>query len=206
MTDSATLLNPYLERRSFVELGARQRAKALLDVGSFRELLDPFQRLMSPWLARQGVVPQADDGVVIAKGSMGGLPVVIAAIEGVFQGGSLGGTGTVFGNVSNAGQVNPGNALGILTIQGNYTQTAPGSLAIQLGSQYSQLEGDGGIALGGPLQVSLVNGFTPHLGDTFTIVKNGDQTEVSFAYEKEFHLMGPAWLTLKYAGQSRPGR
>ena len=26
-----------------------------------------------------GVVPQADDGVVIAKGSIGGLPVVIAA-------------------------------------------------------------------------------------------------------------------------------
>jgi len=43
-------------------------------------------------------------------------------------------------------------------------------------------------------------------GKDLTIVKNGDQTEVSFAYEKEFHLFGPAWLTLKYAGQSRPGR
>ncbi|OLF50955.1 biotin-independent malonate decarboxylase subunit beta [Pseudomonas chlororaphis] len=89
MTDSARLLN----KHSFVELGARQRAKALLDAGSFRELLDPFQRVMSPWLARQGVVPQADDGVVIAKGSIDGLPVVIAAIEGAFQGGSLGEVG-----------------------------------------------------------------------------------------------------------------
>ena len=82
-----------LHKHSFVELGARQRAKALLDAGTFRELLDPFQRVMSPWLARQGVVPQADDGVVIAKGSIGGLPVVIAAIEGAFQGGSLGEVG-----------------------------------------------------------------------------------------------------------------
>ncbi len=89
MTDSAALLN----KHSFVELGARQRARALLDAGSFRELLDPFQRVMSPWLARQGVVPQADDGVVIAKGSIDGLPVVIAAIEGAFQGGSLGEVG-----------------------------------------------------------------------------------------------------------------
>ena len=89
MTDSAALLN----KHSFVELGARQRAKALLDAGSFRELLDPFQRVMSPWLERQGVVPQADDGVVIAKGSVDGLPVVIAAIEGAFQGGSLGEVG-----------------------------------------------------------------------------------------------------------------
>ncbi|MCB2250473.1 biotin-independent malonate decarboxylase subunit beta [Pseudomonas chlororaphis] len=89
MTDSARLLN----KHSFVELGARQRAKALLDAGSFRELLDPFQRVMSPWLARQGVVPQADDGVVIGKGRIDGLPVVIAAIEGAFQGGSLGEVG-----------------------------------------------------------------------------------------------------------------
>jgi malonate decarboxylase beta subunit len=89
MTDSAALLN----KHSFVELGARQRAQALLDVGTFRELLDPFQRVMSPWLERQGVVPQADDGVIIAKGSLDGLPVVIAAIEGAFQGGSLGEVG-----------------------------------------------------------------------------------------------------------------
>ncbi|BCQ65498.1 MULTISPECIES: biotin-independent malonate decarboxylase subunit beta [Pseudomonas] len=89
MTDSARLLN----KHSFVELGARQRARALLDAGSFRELLDPFQRVMSPWLERQGVVSQADDGVVIAKGSIAGSPVVIAAIEGAFQGGSLGEVG-----------------------------------------------------------------------------------------------------------------
>ena len=82
-----------LAKHSFVELGARQRAKALLDAGTYRELIDPFQRVMSPWLSRQGVVPQADDGVVIAKGSIAGLPVVVAAIEGNFQGGSLGEVG-----------------------------------------------------------------------------------------------------------------
>lgn len=89
MTDSTRLLSQH----SFVELNARQRARSLLDAGSFRELLDPFARMMSPWLAKQGVVPQADDGVVIAKGSIGGLPVVVAAIEGAFQGGSLGEVG-----------------------------------------------------------------------------------------------------------------
>ncbi|MGE7990527.1 biotin-independent malonate decarboxylase subunit beta [Pseudomonas sp. NPDC089554] len=89
MTDTQHLL----QCRSFVELGARQRARALLDSGTFRELLDPFHRLMSPWLPRQGIVPQADDGVVIAKGSLGGRPAVIAAIEGGFQGGSMGEVG-----------------------------------------------------------------------------------------------------------------
>jgi len=89
MTDSARLL----QQHSFVELGARQRARALLDEGSFRELIDPFARVTSPWLAKQGVVPQADDGVVVAKGSIGGQPVVICAIEGAFQGGSMGEVG-----------------------------------------------------------------------------------------------------------------
>src|SRR5471032_2296113 len=82
-----------LSKHSFVELGARQRARALLDAGTYRELIDPFQRVMSPWLSRQGVVPQADDGVVIAKGSIAGKPVVVAAIEVNFQGGSLGEVG-----------------------------------------------------------------------------------------------------------------
>lgn len=43
-------------------------------------------------------------------------------------------------------------------------------------------------------------------GKDLEITKNGDDTVVSFAYQKEFHMFGPAWLTLKYEGQSRPGR
>ncbi len=82
-----------LGQRSFTELGARQRARSLLDAGSFRELVDPFARLMSPWLPRQGIVPQADDGVVVGKGQIDGQPTVIIAIEGAFQGGSLGEVG-----------------------------------------------------------------------------------------------------------------
>ena len=35
---------------SFIELKARQRAQALLDDGSYRELLDPFEGIISPWL------------------------------------------------------------------------------------------------------------------------------------------------------------
>ncbi|MBK5001444.1 biotin-independent malonate decarboxylase subunit beta [Pseudomonas sp. S31] len=89
MTDTERLL----QSRSFVELGARQRAQAMLDPGTFRELLGPFDRCMSPWLPRQGIVPQADDGVVIAKGRLGGRSAVVAAIEGNFQGGSMGEVG-----------------------------------------------------------------------------------------------------------------
>jgi len=85
-------MNPQslLERASFIELNARSRAIALLDAGSFRELLGPFDRMTSPWLPQQGVVIQSDDGVVIARGTIDGQPAVVLAIEGNFQGGSLG--------------------------------------------------------------------------------------------------------------------
>lgn len=76
--------------RSFIELKARERARTLLDKGSFRELLDPFEGIISPWLGPQGIVPQADDGMVVAKGTINGQPAVVVAIEGTFQGGSMG--------------------------------------------------------------------------------------------------------------------
>ncbi|HVZ45334.1 MAG TPA: DUF4845 domain-containing protein [Ramlibacter sp.] len=34
------------------------------------------------------------------------------------------------------------------------------------------------------------------------ITKNGDRVVVSFAYDKEIHMFGPAYLLLKYRGQS----
>lgn len=74
----------------FIELCARDRAKGILDAGTYRELLGPFEYIMSPWLEPQNIVPAADDGMVVAKGTIGGKPSVVIAIEGTFQGGSMG--------------------------------------------------------------------------------------------------------------------
>ena len=79
-----------LARRSFLEGDALERATALLDPDSVRVLCGPFDRLESPWLEPQGIVPQADDGVVIARGTIDGRPAVIASIEQGFQGGGTG--------------------------------------------------------------------------------------------------------------------
>jgi malonate decarboxylase beta subunit len=86
----STDIQQLLARDSFIERGARSRAKALLDEGSMRELAGPFERLHSPWLAMQHLVTQADDGVVVAKGRLDGQPTVVLAIEGAYQGGSMG--------------------------------------------------------------------------------------------------------------------
>jgi malonate decarboxylase beta subunit len=76
-------------RHSFLELDARARAFSLLDDGTAREYCDPFDRIESPWLEPQGLVPQADDGVMV-KGLLAGEPCVVIGIEGAFQGGSIG--------------------------------------------------------------------------------------------------------------------
>src|SRR5690554_6312735 len=75
---------------SFIELSARERARTILDQGTFREILDPFERVMSPHLLNQGIIPQSDDGVVIARGFINGQSAVAIAIEGAFQGGGIG--------------------------------------------------------------------------------------------------------------------
>ncbi|MFC6083077.1 biotin-independent malonate decarboxylase subunit beta [Sphaerisporangium aureirubrum] len=79
-----------LGRTSFIELDARERATALLDDGTARELCGPFDRIESPWLEPQGVVPASDDGVAVVKGRLGGRPSVVIAIEQAFQGGGIG--------------------------------------------------------------------------------------------------------------------
>ncbi|MED4226496.1 biotin-independent malonate decarboxylase subunit beta [Neobacillus cucumis] len=75
---------------SFVELNGRERAKALLDKGTFRELLGPLDRLESPHLEPQGIVPQSDDGIILALGQINTKNVLIISMEGAFQGGGIG--------------------------------------------------------------------------------------------------------------------
>ncbi|QQK79348.1 biotin-independent malonate decarboxylase subunit beta [Salicibibacter cibi] len=75
---------------SFVEADARERAKQLLDSDSFHEFLGPFDRFTSPHLEKQGIVPQSDDGVIVAKGTIDREPSVVISIESAFQGGGIG--------------------------------------------------------------------------------------------------------------------
>jgi malonate decarboxylase beta subunit len=77
-------------KSSFVECGGRERARSLLDESSYRELLGPFSGIESPHLEPQGIVPQSDDGVVIARGELRGHPLLVISLEGKFQGGGIG--------------------------------------------------------------------------------------------------------------------
>ncbi|MFZ4479033.1 MAG: DUF4845 domain-containing protein [Rhodoferax sp.] len=40
-------------------------------------------------------------------------------------------------------------------------------------------------------------------GKDIEVTKEGDKIVVSFAYQREIHLVGPGYLTLKYSGRSK---
>ena len=85
-----SIIQDFINRKSFIELDGRARAQSLFDEGTWKELAGPFDRIESPWLPMQGITPQSDDGCIVIKGKIGGSPAVAIAFEGAFQGGSVG--------------------------------------------------------------------------------------------------------------------
>ena len=100
------------------------------------------------------------------------------------QGGTVIGNGMITGGIANsAGTVAPGTttpaitigniALGTTTL-GTYAQGVSGGFTVKIGGtaagQFDTLTATGAVTLAGTLNGSLVNGFTPVLGNTFTII------------------------------------
>ncbi|WP_075258680.1 biotin-independent malonate decarboxylase subunit beta [Herbaspirillum camelliae] len=75
---------------SYLEATARERILAVLDAGSFKELLPPAQRVVSPHLGQLDAPVSFDDGVIIGEGLLDGQAVMAAAQEGGFMGGAVG--------------------------------------------------------------------------------------------------------------------
>jgi len=88
-----------------------------------------------------------------------------------FTGGTLKAT-EYLGDLTNAGGTfAPGQSTALSTISGNYTQDANSRLQIEIGGmlagEYDRLEVSGVAMIGGTLDISLVGGFVPSLGDSF---------------------------------------
>ena len=88
--------------------------------------------------------------------------------------GSISGSGTILGDLENpSGTVSPGSSPGVLQIYGNYTQGAEGTLHLELAAnEHDVLQVSGTAALAGTLQVSLLDGFQPGVGDRFDILQS----------------------------------
>jgi hypothetical protein len=104
------------------------------------------------------------------------------------QAGNVFGTETFAGSVDSSGIITPGDSstqTGSLAITGTYTQTSTGSLNISIGgniagSQFGQLNVTKAATLDGTLNLTLINGFVPNIGETFDIL-NASSVSGTFA-------------------------
>ena len=100
-----------------------------------------------------------------------------------WSGGALyiGESGTLLGdalvtctNLNNHGTVAPGLSAGTLTIDGDFNDSADGTLAIEFGGtatgEFDQLAVTGNADLAGTIEITLIDGFVPMPGDSFVIL------------------------------------
>jgi len=122
------------------------------------------------------------DGVLNASG---GINVSGGFIYGNAAGITGGKQGTLVGNFGlTGGTLNPGDGLkkiGDLNITGTYTESGAGILNIDLdgtvaNTKYDVLNVSGAAALGGTINIDLLTGFTPIVGDTWDVLNYASET------------------------------
>ena len=104
------------------------------------------------------------------------------------NGGLLEGTGSLIGDLFNAGTLKPGDLPGTITLTGDYMQSSTGTFQVDLGgtslADYGRLLVGGSASLNGALDLELVNGFSVANGDVFNIMDfsgvSGDFTSFLF--------------------------
>jgi hypothetical protein len=116
-----------------------------------------------------GSVVNVASGQLTLGGTLSATSVIIT------QGAKAGGAATISASVTNNGMLSDGGAIGVLTINGNFTQSSTGTLSLSIGgttagTTYDQLRITGMAALGGTLNVAVVNGFSPPPGSSFTML------------------------------------
>ena len=135
-----------------------------------------------------------NSGTVAANVNVGpsALLGLFGRINGsVVNAGFFQGTGVVNGNVLNNGIVSPGASIGTLTINGNYTQSASGTLRIEVAGaspgQYDVLAVNGRATLAGRLQVIRVGGARLQIGDRIAfLTANGGVSGTFDTVENDF--------------------
>lgn len=91
------------------------------------------------------------------------------------SGGSLGGNGTFEGHlVFDGGNIAPGNSPGTLTVTGNLTLGGGTTLSLEFDSLSlaDKIVVNGAVTLTGDVELSLSFGYSPAIGDMFTIIDN----------------------------------
>ncbi len=133
----------------------------------------------------------------------------------VISGGVLDGNGTFTGvqlfvtGTAPFGQVNPGNSAGLINVAGTFFENLNATYNAEIGgltpgALYDQINVTGTVTVGGILNVSLIGGFTPAVGNQFVIVNNGSASPTGGSFaglgEGAIITLGGTQLKISYVG------
>jgi hypothetical protein len=126
------------------------------------------------------------------------------------NGGALKGNGAVCDlSVNAGGTVDPGHSPGSITVNGNLTQSGTYTVQMQspgtsAGTDYDQIIVKGTAILSGSLDPELLSGFSPTVGQRFTIIDNQGSSAVSGTFnglaEGAVFAVGNTKFQITYAG------
>jgi hypothetical protein len=149
--------------------GSRFDKIAALATNQGRFILDAGREFTTVGsLANSGLL-ELGSGTVLQLGDTG-----LASLQNLATG-RVTGTGTIKGNVLNAGGLAPGAPIGSLVIEGNYAQDSSGQLDVDVkgaaDQRYDTLTISGTASLNGTLLINLVDGYVPPMNQTFAVLK-----------------------------------
>ncbi len=154
------------------------------------------------------------NGNTLTKQGSGTLNINNRLVSGVGgsvvgNGGTIRGDGTVGGDLSNNAAVAPGNSPGILSVDGNYTQSAGGTLEIELASNggvagidHDRLAVTLAASLDGTLDLQLDGGYTPTIGDSFAGIVTAGALSGQFATTSNVVIDGRRGVAVTYTGMA----
>jgi len=151
-----------------------------VDLGSYHVHIgfDDSDAALSAYITGAGEVLKAGSGNLLlssANDYAGGT--IVEAGELTADHDSALGTGSVL--VDTGGALAVADGAGTLTVADDYSQTASGTLRIELGgttpgTEHDRLNVSGAANLAGALEVTLIDGFEPQIGDSFEILSAGN--------------------------------
>ena len=140
---------------------------------------------VAPLEISHGAIVTSGNTTVFGRGSIIDDSLLATGDVSIDLGGSLSGNGTVTGDVTNSGTVQPGDPVGTLALQGDFTQSSTGTLVAEISgpgpTDHDFLSITGDATIDGTLEVRFIDGFLPTAGEVFDLISVGGSISGNFA-------------------------